>query len=188
MAEVAIALAAVIDVEQFSGVPGGGIYPRARLTARFSGSVAAKIASNTQHVTVTVTLPPNFAYVQDTSFFSLRSATVPSDVDHYINYGYFRVSRDGSETTTIGNLVAPGLARFGDVGDGLKIWTIPQKFTDLIYNQTGGTPNVTYVLQDTEATDDTVVLTAAFNASFLVYDIMQATEVIVNAPQPVSIR
>ncbi len=188
MAEVAIALATTITVEQFSGVPGGGIYPRARLTAVHQGTVAAKIATNTQHVTATVNLPRNFAYVMDAMFFSLRSATAATEVDQYNSNAFVRVSSDGSATTAILNMTAPGLSFFSAVDDGLKIWTMPVKFSDLIFNQSSALPQLTYVIQDDDAVNATVVTTANFFATYLVYDILQATEVQVNAPQPVSIR
>jgi len=191
MAAVAQTITATLaELQQFAGNRAeDSIYPRARVIFREAGNVNLKLAGNTNELTIRFVLPPNFAYTLDEFHVGIGSnATI--DADNYSNLaiGDFRFT-DGQTRDAMISITAPGDTPQTATGIH-KIYSIDQanRFSQVFHNAQGASCEFLTFYNDTDGTNNTDALTAQIYASFLQYDIRQVEFVVVNAPQPVSLR
>ncbi len=188
MAVIAITQTPVQTLQQLSGRPidrEGSYLPRAILTfSVVSGVIAAKIATNTQTVTTSCTLPPNFAYQLVYSNFAIDCITA-KDAEQFNVLGqstivpidtparpHLRQKSEGASPTS------------GNTGD-VQIWSPVDKFPGLIFTQSGESSIFATVLTDDDAVNAADARRFFCTVMFHVYDISQVLNVGVNAPLPV---
>jgi len=86
MAVLAQAVSVGSEVVAFAGLPtprDNNFFPRARIVFRGATSISAKAMGNTKIVTITCSLPVNYAYRIDT--IALRIGTADLTAEHYVN-------------------------------------------------------------------------------------------------------
>ena len=181
---------------QFTGpIDPAGSAPVGRMIAEEQNSaIAAKIATNTQTVTVTVFLPVNKAYALEGVYCSiLTPAAIVGDSDSIENY------ENQAEGILFGNgrsstvhriqmaMTSDGAHNSLDNVGSRKEWTIKNPFKSILFNDEGLRPAADFVFEDTDATNATAAATMWFYSSWLVYEIPQAYHAAVSAPFPVRI-
>lgn len=159
----------------------GSPIPRAEVTfSAQSTAVAASAAGDSQMLRITCTLPPSFAYVlQEVNLFEL----VGDDVGNWENCSSSRISNSAPTDTWVYalNVCSSGkfeVAGFGvtkswflEPGGGLRKVIIPGTACDL----------VVHIGNDT--LEQSSVSLGSFFARFLVFDIQQAHNYVMNTPQ-----
>lgn len=158
-----------------------GITPRAEL--RFFGSevLAATGAGNNQAITITIQLPPNFAYVLESYRLQLvgqNSATNPSWSPLS---GLLAESNTGNGRWSVPVQSPVPTAGFNGSAVPLTTWTVQDKPQIMIFDGTGGGNSLIQMSTLNATANDTQYVTHFF-ARFLVYDIAQAFNVSVNTP------
>lgn len=178
------------EVQAFSGFERGQDtwLPRGRIVYNDSIAITAKDAGDTKQLEVRFILPAKFAYTIDQLFVSVGSSS-SVDADNYSDLGKGQVSVDGSTLNRRFNFLAAGDTP--DTAAGVRktyVVTPGNFFTEVFFNKGNMAPNVRVQMNDTDGTNLSSALTCSFYASFLQYQIQQATHVRVNAPIPVHSR
>lgn len=188
MAELSQAIAPVPVIELFSGLPRGSnnIYPRARIVFNDDTAITAKLTANTNVVVYTLTLPANYAYRLDqaSTEFGIGSAVT---ADNFEVLGNAFLEFGAGVVDVVMQLQSQGVTSFVSVLGQSIVWTLPEPFGEVFYNQDGLTPLITIRLYDNTSGSATDAQNSRFYWSFLQYDIQQVLDVAVNAPLPVSI-
>lgn len=194
MAQVSLSITPVQRQQQFAGRRNlEGINPFARIILEVAGAgIAAKIATNTQTVSVVCDLPADYAYAFESLHASIRiDAAIVGDSDSVENYednAEALLYIDGTASST-NQFYLPFFSRgaHNSVANARsrKEWTLSPAYKSVFYNDMGEVPNMTLVFSDSDAADATASGSMWFWASFLMYEIPQAYNVAVSAPVPV---
>lgn len=166
------------------------IYPRARLVFNSKVAITLKAAGNTNTILMVCTLPENYSYRLDSAFISF-SAPASTELSQLEDLGESRISFEGVNTVIM-NLKSEGLTSHVDVGGSVKVWTLSKAFREVLTQprDKGVSPprvSQSFLIYDNDGVNETVALENNTYISYLMYDIDQALDVIVNAPLPVSI-
>ncbi len=176
-------------IELFSGIPRGSnnIYPRARVIFEDNTAIALKAALDTNVVIYVINLPANYAYRMDTFSISFGLAT-STEVSQFENLGHALIEFEGLDAKVIMLPLSQGLMNNTNVAGGQKVWNLFDPFTEVFdQGNTNNAPQLTVRIFDNDAVNETVAQASSTWISFLQYDILQVTDVAVNAPQPVSV-
>ena len=186
MAHVSQTITPTPTITLFGDVPNqeNNFLPRARVRYQGNSTVTAKGAGDTKTLDLDVVLPQNYAYAINQVFIRIGSFG-NSDSSNYDDLGLGLVQSEvpGTSLANI-QLSSPGNTIVDDDGS-VKIWTLIPNFCDLIYNQLGNTPQLTFTLNDTDGVNASAQMSCVFWMTFLQYDIRQVDKVRVNAPMPV---
>lgn len=149
-------------------------------------AVTAKLAGNTNTVTWVCNLPNNYAYRLDQVSLNVsNSASV--DADNFEDLGVARINL----TTSVGaigmTIKSEGFTSEGTILGASQNYALVNPFGEVFQADGPGAAQVTFALFDNDGTNNTVELASLFYASFLQYDILQVTDVDVNAPRPVTV-
>jgi len=189
MAALTQTISVPADAQRFSGIPFGSnnIYPRARINFNSATAITLKAAGNTKTVIFTMDLPPNFAYRLDSSYVNFNLAT-NTEVSQYEDLGIAIVSLDITAGSVFMRMALESKGAITDttVAGGQKSWTLIDPITEVLQADASNI-QIIYHLFDNDGVNETVALGLDFHVSFLQYDILQVTDVSVNAPLPVSL-
>lgn len=183
------AIAPTGEITSFAGLPRGenNIYPRARIVFEDATAIALKIATDTNVVIYTFSLPANYAYRLDQfsiGFFDTGSV----DTDNFENLGLGFLDLTAGVSANQFTVESPGDTFVNAVTGGAKSWGITrdQRYGEIFFSQDPTPPRMRIQLFDNDATENTDALSSLTHVSFLQYDIEQLVNVAVNAPQPVT--
>ncbi len=191
MANISVDLTPTQRIFQFAGRKDPhGIRPYARLTTEVQGiAIAAKIATNTQTVTIQIRLPVNQAYVFEALYARIRiTAGLIGDVDSVENYesvAELELQADGVSSTQdrfMIELLSDGAFQSEDNANSSKIWNMVNPYRNVFFNENGNVPAIDVVLEDSDVTNATLAGTMIFWATFLMYEIPQVYNVAVSTP------
>lgn len=194
MADIQTDITPTVRRVQFAGKRDPqGYNPFARQIFNVEASaIAAKIATNTGTVTVTCSLPADYAYAFEFISSSIRiDASIVGDSDSVENYednAEALLYIDGVAANS-NRLYMPHYSRGAhntvDNARSRKEWVIDQPYKSVFFNDAGAQPALVLVYEDSDASDATASGSMWFWASFLQYEIPQAYNVGVSAPVPV---
>lgn len=195
MANVDLAFAPAPSTFPFDLSPVGGVLlpktalPRARLIFQINdGAITAKAMGNTTTITVTMTLPRNFAYSFEYLTVQLSFATSTSDAATYEDIGMMQfISNDGVGAGRRAQLVSLGACADIAAAGSQVAYAPVNVFPSPIFNTRSVTPSLLFRISDLDA-GATVAGLMAVTCSVLQYDLEQVFSVGVNFPLPVSIK
>lgn len=195
MAEVAIAITPTRNVQLFAGLPASGTLERSFLPRgcvsfqNVTSTIAAKGAGNTQTITTTCTLPPNYAYSLQYLVSTININTELAAADDFERYAAITLN-DGRQATP--NVRFQAKAETSGVtsanAGSIVTWSPINLYKSVFWNQDGVSPVLTLVITDSDGTNARAAASISNQVQFLQFDIDQATDVRVNAPQPVRLQ
>lgn len=192
MANVQIGFTAASKTFPFQ-IPPGRVQPltaipRARLTFTVvAGVITAKIATNTTSLSVSITLPPNFAYTIEWASVNVSFPTSTTDADNYDDIGAFTFQQTDLGTFARVNMIAPGIFGVSANAGSSKIWEPDNAYGGPLYSLDGLPVLVTLDVNDNDA-GATVVGTLGSIVTVLQYDLRQVFNYPMNFPLPVTSR
>jgi len=181
----------IVTFGGIEAVTDDSFFPRARISFVLGAALVAKAALDEQTCRFICNMPVNYAYVLDTVFVTVSSATV-ADAGNYNLVANMRIifDQDTSTNNVQEELVATASTGFGDagVGSSLMYSRKPNSYNEVFADPTrGSAPEIRIYIFD-EAAGATGALTGDIYLSLLQYDIRQIDQVRVNAPMPVGVR
>lgn len=175
------------EVLRFTGIPGGTIsnqiFPIGRVIYRLNDAITAKGAGDTKEITVQFDLPANFAYVVDKFSMSLSAPSSTTDLVNVTDLS--RASAHKDSTVAAPQWQVPSAGEIlSDTAGSVKLFSNTECFKDVFFNQSGEAPFLRWKIRD-DAAGATGQYFATGYVSVLQFNIEQAINVSVNAPQPV---
>lgn len=195
MANVALAFAPAAQPFPFDLAPvpstllAKSALPRGRITFQVTdGAITAKAMGNTTTITVTCTLPRNFAYTFEYLTCQLSFATSLTDAATIEDIGMMQFIRnDGVSGGRRAQLVSLGACADIDAAGSQVAYAPVNVFPSPIFNTRSLSPSILFRISDLDA-GATVAGLMAVTVSCLQYDLEQVFSVGVNFPLPVSIK
>ncbi len=172
----------------FAGIPQGSnnIFPRARVKFEDRTAITAKLTANTNTVKYTLSLPANYAYRLDQASLEIGIGSATT-ADNFEVLGSAFLEFGVGVANMAMLFQSQGVVSNTSVAGQSMIWTVPEPFGEVFFNQEGLAPTVTVRVFDNTSGAATDAQNARFYWTFLQYDIQQVLDVAVNAPLPVSI-
>ncbi len=158
--------------------------PRGKVVFEGSEVITAKIATNTQLLILNLNLPQGYAYSLNQGALSLLFPTDDASAAHYQD-ALVTFFPDGSGLPRISTAMGQSVQPANGVTGSAAIYFPLSNYRDLFFNDNSNGPLVAINVTDNDAVDLTVVGTLFFCFSFLMYDISQVFDQVVNSPYPV---
>ncbi len=192
MADVALAVTPALRTFPFQ-VPGGLVQqytavPKARLTFQaLDTTIVAKGIGDTTSITITCTLPPNFAYTFEYCQIEIVCLTDISDADNFDDVGGLEFGFGDGLGGRRSGLISSGFTGAAANAGSVKVWEPSNPYTPPVYNQVGNSPGIFAFLNDVDAAN-TVEGDLSVVISVLQYDLAQVFDYSINFPLPVTAR
>lgn len=177
-------------IETFGGLTYGpnNQLPRARVTFFSETDITLKAAGNTNRVIWNCDLPSGYAYRLDQVHICVNQVD-SLEVGQFDVLGALLYHSNGLTPDNFSQLKSEGLTiSTGGVTSALQIWNVINPWGEVILNRLGTSPRLAFMINDTDAVNETVAMTDnVFRVSVLQYDIQQVLNSVVNAPTPVTL-